>query len=292
MTDDARKIAALILTNRRHATLTTDHALRRGGWTHPIYYVIDDEDVTGDEYRQKFGAKNVITFCKREIVDRVDAADPTGDMRTILYARNAAFDIAERLGLEYHFQLDDDYRQFYHRRIVGPNLLTIPVRSLDNVTDAAIDFMEASGAYSVAFSQPGDHIGGSNGKMRKHVITRKAMNTWLLRTDRRFDFVGRLNDDVNTYVTLGSRGNLFYTVLPIMVDVSATQAMTGGMTETYTDTGTYAKTFTTVMMAPSCVDVTTMGWKNQRIHHNVRWNNAVPKIISGRYSKRATGSAK
>jgi hypothetical protein len=268
--------------------MRTDEALRRSGWSHPVYYVIDDEDPTANEYRKKFGADNVITFCKQDMAARVDAADTTGDMRTILHARNAAFDIAKQLNLDYHFQLDDDYREFYHRRIVNGSLLTVPIRNLESVIDAMLHFLDVSGAATVAMSQPGDHIGGAHGPISKQVLKRKAMNSFLLRTARRFDFVGRLNDDVNTYVTEGSRGRLFFTLLPVAIDAPMTQQQTGGITEAYRDGGTYVKSFTTVMMAPSCVDVTTMGWRHQRIHHNVRWNNAVPKIISGTYAKHPT----
>ena len=36
------------------------------------------------------------------------------------------------------------------------------------------------------------------------------------KTDRPFKFVGRMNDDVNTYVSLGDKGNLFFTVVDIV----------------------------------------------------------------------------
>lgn len=34
-----------------------------------------------------------------------------------------------------------------------------------------------------------------------------------------------------------------------------------------------------VMAAPSCVKIASMGDGHLRIHHEVRWKNAVPKII-------------
>lgn len=53
----------------------------------------------------------------------------------------------------------------------------------------------------------------------------------------------------------------------------------------YNEFGTYVKSFYTVLCSPSSVKLNMMGDTHYRIHHNVMWNNAVPKIISGRYKK-------
>ena len=58
-----------------------------------------------------------------------------------------------------------------------------------------------------------------------------------------------------------------------------TQENSGGLTEFYLETGTYYKSFYTIMLNPSAVTVQLMGNKNYRMHHNIRWNNTVPKII-------------
>ena len=46
---------------------------------------------------------------------------------------------------------------------------------------------------------------------------RKAMNSFICSVDRPFQFVGRINEDVNTYVLLGSRG-VFLSILQIGLD--------------------------------------------------------------------------
>jgi hypothetical protein len=282
---DHKKCAAFILSNGRPDTITTWESLRKAGWTRPVYIIVDNEDPTADRYRDIFGRQAVIEFDKKATAQCVDAGDTTGDMRTILYARNACFGIAQDLGLDYHFQLDDDYTGFEYRYIEHGKLMVKAVKSLDKVVDALMGFLDVTGALSVALSQGGDHIGGASGQMAKSSIRRKAMNSFVLRTDRPFRFVGRLNDDVNTYVTLGARGNLFFTVLPVQVCHRPTQTLAGGMTDAYVETGTYAKSFTSVMMSPSCVYVSKMTTKHQRIHHKIKWRYAVPKIISGEYRK-------
>ena len=274
-----------ILTNGRPDRVITYETIRRQGYTGPIWIVIDDDDPTGTEYRKRYGAE-VISFSKAEIAKRFDEADNFYDRRSIVYARNACFDLAKKVGLTSFLQLDDDYRNFVYR-FDGDHLYTGSlVYSLDALCDAMVDWLEATPALTVAFSQGGDHIGGGESHgLRAIRAKRKAMNTFFCLTDRRFDFVGRINEDVNTYVGLGRRGGLFLTLMSVQVNQTQTQSNEGGMTELYVDSGTYVKTFYTVMFAPSCVKISTMGRTHRRIHHRVRWRNAVPVILRAEHKK-------
>ena len=83
---------------------------------------------------------------------------------------------------------------------------------------------------------------------------------------------------------------LFLTYMGITLDQAMTQDGSGGMTDVYLDSGTYLKSFYTVMMAPSCVTVRDMGEQHRRLHHRISWDHAVPKIISGSYRKDPDGS--
>ena len=116
-------------------------------------------------------------------------------------------------------------------------------------------------------------------------LWRKAMNTFVCDTERRFGFVGRINEDVNTYTTLGSRGVLFFTINMISMHQSLTQQNAGGMTGAYLDGGTYIKSFYSVISMPSAVKVCAMGWKNFRLHHEVDWRHCVPVIMPEKYRK-------
>jgi hypothetical protein len=51
------------------------------------------------------------------------------------------------------------------------------------------------------------------------------------------------------------------------------------MTEAYLDSGTYVKSFYTVMVAPSCTSIRIMGPIHKRLHHKINWRTAVPLII-------------
>lgn len=76
------------------------------------------------------------------------------------------------------------------------------------------------------------------------------MNSLFCRTDCPIEFRGTMNEDVTTYTTLGSRGNLFFTICDICVLQLPTQSLAGGMTEAYLESGTYLKTFYSVMSMP------------------------------------------
>jgi hypothetical protein len=214
-------------------------------------------------------------------------------MNVVVFARNASWDLAKQVGVRYFMQMDDDYGGLYTTWLSSLEMVRIPVKAtLDQALDAMIEFMDSTPTASIAMAQGGDFIGGG-GKFCPS-LKRKAMNTFLCSVDRRFDFFGRINEDTSTYVRLGATGQLFFTVLHLQVNQAQTQAQPGGLTEAYLDSGTYAKSFYTVMVAPSCVQVGEMGdhrSPHNRIHHKINWNRAVPKIAREvhRKAERATG---
>lgn len=279
------KFAAFILTHGRPNDIYTYKSLRDAGYTGKIYVVIDNEDKTEDEYRRVFGSENVIQFDKAVIGQTFDIADTRTDRRAIVYARNASFEIAKQLGLDYFIQLDDDYTSFMFRWADGDVLKHCMIKSMDEVLKAMIQFVDDTGTDTFAMAQGGDFIGGVEGSAVHRPLMRKAMNSFIFRTDSDLRFKGRMNEDVNIYVGEGMRGRLIFTTTAVMLTQRPTQGTAGGMTEMYLETGTYMKSMYTVMMCPSCVTVRQMGPSNPRLHHSVRWDNAVPKILSDRYRK-------
>lgn len=277
--------AIFILTHGRPYNLLTKDTLERCGNTNRIYYIIDNEDKYADRYYWNFGEENVIMFDKREAAKYCDTMDIVDNRNIVLFARNMCHKIAQDLGITYFLELDDDYTTFRSRLFMNDKLATVYVRDFDAICDAMIDFLEVSNAKTVAFSQTGDFIGGVGSKVYKERLTRKAMNAFFCKTDRPFKFTGRINEDVNAYVTLGSRGDLFFTVADIALNQQDTQQNEGGLTDAYLDLGTYVKSFYTVMGNPSSVKISEMGDNHKRIHHLINWEHAVPKIISGRYKK-------
>jgi len=94
-----------------------------------------------------------------------------------------------------------------------------------------------------------------------------------------------MNEDVNTYTTLGSRGLIFFTFTNLQLDQKDSQSQTNGITDMYKRFGTYCKAFTTTMMHPSGAKVAMMNSNNPRIHHSINWNATTPMIIDEKYKK-------
>lgn len=276
-----------ILTHGRPKKVYTIQALKNAGYTGRTILIIDNEDEKAGEYYQLYGKDNVVMFDKLKKSKEFDTIDTGTDRRSIVYARNACFDIAEELGYKYFLELDDDYTNFRQRFLKEDGQFgSWYLKDFDAIVDCMIDFLETSGALTVAFAQTGDFIGGSSSKVFKDKLARKAMNSFFCKTENKFDFIGRINEDVNTYVNLGSRGNLFFTVSDMSLDQTETQANSGGMTDIYLNSGTYVKSFFTVVCNPSSVKIGTVGAKHKRMHHLIDWNVAVPKIISESYKKK------
>jgi hypothetical protein len=279
-----RNSAVFILTHGRPDNIKTLDMLQRSGYTGKIHIVIDDEDNRADEYFNRYGDM-VLQFNKKEIADQIDDADTSGDRRAIIYARHASQVMAKELGYDYLLQLDDDYADLRYRFIKNGVLTSFRVKNCDALFEATYKFLDDTNALTVAFGQGGDMIGGINSPNYKRGLQRKAMNSFFLRTDRYADFKGKINDDVNLYVVYGAQGELIFTSFHVNVLQMATQANQGGMTELYLEEGTYAKSFYSVMMAPSCVKIYPMGTANRRLHHKVDWRYAVPKIINQKHRK-------
>jgi hypothetical protein len=285
--NQSKNFAVFILSHGRPDNVITYQTLRKQGYTGQIFIIVDDEDKTLQQYKDKY-KDEVIVFSKSDYDGEFDIMDNFDSRKVIVYARNACYDIARMLGLDYFFEYEDDYTQFLYRFVDGEKLGHKYVKNLDDVLNAMIICLDATKATTIAFAQGGDFIGGA-GSMKNNTYKRKAMNSFVFKVneDPKNDvlFIGRMNDDVNTYLTAGKTGKLFMQISTIMLNQLATQSNSGGNTEAYKSFGTYVKSFYSVMAAPSCCKIDLMGRTNKRIHHKINWNNAVPKILDEKFKK-------
>ena len=281
-----KDFAAFILSHGRANNVITYDTLRKTGYTGDIYIIIDNEDKTAKEYYDKFGDK-VVMFDKKKIAKTFDEADNFNDRRAIVYARNACFDIAKDLDIKYFIQLDDDYTTFRFAANDKGEYITsnTSITQLDKIFEAMLNFYKSTNIHSIAMAQGGDFIGGENSRVFKEKLARKCMNSFICSTDRPFQFVGRINEDVNNYTHKGSLGYLFFTIATVRLEQKQTQSNEGGMTDIYLDNGTYIKSFYSIIFQPSAVTISLMGNKNNRLHHRVNWNATTPVILDEKYKK-------
>lgn len=284
-----RNYAVFIMTHGRADNVITYKTLQRCGYTGKTYFVIDTDDDQRDIYIKNFGKENVLIFDKNEEQKKMDTGDAGGSMKCVVFARNVCFRLAEELGLDYFIEADDDYTEFSFRVDVNGTLKGVTIQDLDSVFEAAFEFLDDSKALAVAPAQGGDFIGGSTWKMWRDRLKRKCMNLFFCRTDRPIHFIGRINEDVTTYTYYGQQGKLFFTFADFQLNQKQTQAQRGGMTDTYLDSGTYLKSFYSVMWSPSCVKIAPMGvgsgTAHYRIHHEINWERCTPKILNEKWKK-------
>lgn len=282
-----KDFAVFILTHGRPNKVKTLQTLKRCGYSGKIYFIVDNEDKSINEYIKNYGIDNVKIFDKKEMADKVDEANNFDERRTITHARNACFKIAKEIGIKYFVQLDDDYSSFAFRIDVEDEEKSgvhKEIKNLNAVFDIILNYYKTIPALSIAFAQGGDFLGGiNNGKKAYRFSKRKCMNSFFCSTEREFQFLGSMNEDVNTYTSQGSRGKLFLTIPCVSLNQAQTQSNKGGITDMYQRFGTYCKSFTSVMMHPSSVKVSMMRSGHKRIHHTIKWKTTAPMILNEKY---------
>lgn len=286
-----RNFAVFILSHGRSDAVYSYHSLIKHGYTGKIYILIDNEDKQANQYKQKYG-NNVLIFDKTSFAKNVDACDNYDRRNSVVFARNYCFQLAKEMGITHFLQLDDDYTRYQWSIDCNGNYQTAKnsITCLDSIFDSCLDLLDSTDFVSIAFAQDGDFIGGDGHAQvlrlrNKGFIYRKAMNSFFFRSDSDVTFRGRVNDDVNLYVECGRRGQLFATIPNVRLSQPLTQVNLGGCTDIYKEMGTYIKSFYSVIVAPSCVKIATVGHVNKRIHHRVVWKHACPVIINEKYRK-------
>ena len=264
---------------RANNLMTYKMLLESGENSDRIYIIVSDDDKQLQEYYNKFGDK-VITFSKEDAREMTDLCDNFENRKLVVFARNYIFKIARDIGLDCFIVLDDDYNRLGYRRIFNNNTLKgFKVKDIKAINDKCLEYlMKTPQLDCFAFAQDGDFIGGCN-SFENIGKKRKIMNYYFFKTNNPIKFMGSINEDLSASVYGGQRGKVFFTVNDISVHQMITQTNKGGLTDIYLDSGTYIKSFYSVIVAPNCVKISAMGNKDLRIHHKVNWKLACPKII-------------
>jgi hypothetical protein len=284
-----KPFCVFVISHGRADNVVTLQTLKQCGYTGALFIICDNEDKTVDQYKKNYGADTVLVFDKLYYASLVDSCDNFQNRRTTTHARNACFDLAKERGFEYFLVLDDDYNQFRFANPKNGKFCSAKIQNINDVFIAMFNFLDCDERIcSICFMQQGDMMGGATAPLfRNQMIpfrNRKAMNSFFCKTSRRFWFFSRLNEDVNTYLRMGSIGHVFLTIPDIFLQQCATQSGAGGMTDAYLLSGTYVKSFYSVMQFPSFVKIAKTNAMS-RLHHWVTWRNSVPKILDDTHKK-------
>lgn len=282
-----KSFCIFIISHGRPNKVVTEKTLQKCNYSGPLFIVCDNEDKTVEQYKQNYGKDKVLVFDKAKYASLIDNCDNFQNRRTTTHARNACFDFAAELKFDYFLVLDDDYKSFRQNFDLSGIFNRSYVKDFDKLCEIMLDMLESDERIkSVCFLQGGDLIGG-DASIEKGYFPfnhRKAMNSFFCKTERRFWFFSRLNEDVNTYMSLGHKGDIFLSIPEIALNQVQTQATAGGMSEAYLASGTYVKSFYTVMICPSFA-IATVTPAMQRLHHKISWKHAVPKILDDSFKR-------
>lgn len=272
--------AVFILSHGRAESITTINELLRSGYTGKWFVIIDNLDSDYEKYLNTY-KDHVIVFDKEKVAENVDTVTAHKELKSPVYARNACYDIASDLRLKYFAEFDDDLSSFYIRYEEDGKLKAKKILEIDYVFDALIEFQEASGAYSVGIDSANGLVGGLNGKF-KEGIPRGLYQSFILRTDKRIEFKGILNEDDIALNLCNMVGKLTFQVVALNQSSPMRSTNEGGNHELYKDNSEYIRALYSVITCPSSMKIFP---RNGHITLKRTVNLAFPKIINERWKK-------
>ena len=96
----------------------------------------------------------VIVFDKANIAESIDVGDNFMGRNSVLYARNACFQIARDLDVQYFLQLDDDYTSFVYKFNSVLNYDEQAIYRLDDLFAYVLEYYKSIPALTIAPRKP------------------------------------------------------------------------------------------------------------------------------------------
>lgn len=281
------KYAAFICTHGRPEAQYTYEALRNGGYTGKIIFIVDDEDNTVDElqgYIENGTYKAEIKmFCKQYYIDTVDIGRRVSDAKraAILYAKCACEDLAKEMKLDAFIIADDDLTNFRYRYQEDGHLKSLKVSNLDAVIENYCQYILDCNICMTSFGAMPLYMSGSL-THKKLEEARIPYNILFRNASIKFDWISEMNEDIIS--VLSDRSGSYIQMLPfVKYDMKELHAgAQGGMTANYKSMSLFQRVQTIIMYAPVSVYYICM---KMGITHAVHKDNAFPKLLSSRFKK-------
>lgn len=269
--------AVFILSYGRPECITYS-TLRNNGYTGKIYILTDTTDKKLGEYKENYGLESVLVFDKLKYVDRVDRHTNAPILHTVLYARQAVFDIAKQLNIVTFLCLDDDITAFKARYVQDDKLKNVKLAVLDNIFDAVNQYFSSVPISILGFACSRTYFGGKNGTYAEKVRFDFCV-AYFCKTDDIVQFDSVCYEDACASILNQRNGKICFEILDICQDSTPTgENTTGGMSQFYSDSKYQAGMYT-VLSFPDCLRL--------RENFTLRYdrNGMVPKIISSSFRK-------
>lgn len=273
--------AIFILTHGRPNAQHTLNTLIRLGYTGKYYLVIDDTDITIQDYIDNYGAENIIVFDKNHYINSVNIGTNKPMYKSILYAKCAGEDIARDLGLDAFVLVDDDLTGLRFRYLENESFKSIQIHSgLDTILNEYVDFMLSGNIAALSFGTAQMYMGGAQ-LFNKIESKRIPYNFVFRNTKYNFEWRSEMYEDTATPLVLNQRG--LYTFQPHFVQLEMkplAAGADGGMTTMYQNMDVFNRISYIYLYSPSCVRVQNTG---KKLTHAIVRDSAFPKLLSSSY---------
>ena len=283
--------AIFILSHGRAKNQVTLNTIRnKMSYSGKVYLVCDDQDDQLDDYKSLSGVDDVLIFNKQEAAKDTDTFGNFNNFGSVVFARNATWEFAKNLDLDYFLELDDDYSQFHFRYLkqtaVGPILKSMPIKDFDTVVNVFLDFLSSvDNIYSLSFAMPGDFIGGTKSKMIRQGFKRRCLNTFFCSTRRYFPWKSLVLHDLVASTLQNSIGHIFISCSKVGISQPGHAESAGGFTDLYKAYGYYHRSFYLFMAHPSSTEITLSTYPITKITHVMHEKYYSPQIIPQRFQK-------
>lgn len=234
-----KRFAIFILTNGRPNHQYTLEFLRKS-FKGDVFLICDNEDKTLKEYQNNYG-EQVIVFDKNEWVSKSDPMDNFQSKNSVLYARNAVFEIAKDMGYEYFVMVDDDVTGLSFRYEKDGKLVGKPVKNFNKVSSVILETMDNTGTDFFSFGMDKIYIGGSSNSQYQKKIIDKVYCFIFCRTEQQHFYKGIMNEDEINNILSMSVGKLAKSLTAIQIQYKPIgRDNIGGNAETYNENGYYS----------------------------------------------------
>ena len=282
MRDD---FAIFICTHERPNKQHTLKKLLSAGYTGKYFLLLDDEDTTLFEYVKLYGREHIYVFNKCEYIKKTDRFVALCDAPTkaVVYARNAAFDIAKKLGLNSFVVADDDIASLRHRYIKDGSLRSSEITyGFDEICLLYNSFLLANNFYCVSFGCVPNYFGGISTFLNSQSNARVCHNFIFVNAKMKFRWMSAFLEDMTTPFVYGRKGALFLSLLDVQLVNPPLGSNAGGMYDTYKNLSGFTRSFYSFICSPTNIRVY---WCNGGWRTGILKDNSVPKIISSKFKK-------
>lgn len=272
-------IAVFILTHGRARDQKTYKTLKDCGYNGRIYLIIDDMDNQKKLYEELYGDQ-VICFKKQNI--DCDTFTNQEEWRSVLYARNATYEIAKNLGLSFVFMCDDDITKFNYRIVKDGKLKGFDITDFNALLDKMAEIMAVGDISIFGFSQSGSFVGGANSQKYIDGCQRTCSQAMMVNIGNFVEWRGILGEDLNASLDAGSKGKIVLSTMLVSIQSPERTTNKGGLHDLYENNKMYVTLFYSLIAYPGIVSVR---FQNGEWKHRIKRGSIAPMILSDRHKK-------